>query len=53
VSKYNRLNDFEVRDDRTSALREASAIGWDAAVNAMTYEDGTPVEVASNQNPYR
>lgn len=35
------------------ALREAAAIGWDAAVAAMKYEDGTPVEVVSMVNPYR
>ena len=29
------------------------AIGWDAAVSRMTYEDGTPVEIAANVNPYR
>jgi hypothetical protein len=52
VTQYNRLNDFETRDDRAKALRESAAIGWDAAVKAMTYEDGSPVEVASNQNPY-
>jgi hypothetical protein len=31
----------------------AAALGWDAAVSAMTYEDGTPVEIAQNSNPYR
>lgn len=34
-------------------LREAAAIGWDAAVAAMKYEDGTPVEIVSMVNPYR
>lgn len=38
-------------------VREArlagAAIGWDAAVSRMTYEDGTPVEIAANVNPYR
>lgn len=29
------------------------AQGWDAAVASMRYEDGTPVEVALNTNPYR
>lgn len=27
--------------------------GWDAAVAAMRYEDGTPVEIISMTNPYR
>ena len=38
-------------------VREAhwagAALGWDAAVSRMTYEDGTPVEIAANVNPYR
>lgn len=34
-------------------LREAAAIGWDAAVAAMRYEDGSPVEIAESLNPYR
>lgn len=33
--------------------REAAAIGWDAAVAAMQYPDGTPVEIVSSTNPYR
>lgn len=35
------------------AFREAAAIGWDAAVSALRYEDGTPVEVVAMVNPYR
>lgn len=34
-------------------LREAAAVGWDAAVAAMRYEDGTPVEIVAMVNPYR
>ena len=30
-----------------------AAFGWDAAVSRMTYEDGTPVDIAENVNPYR
>jgi hypothetical protein len=37
----------------TRAQLEGAAIGWDAAVAAMSYEDGTPVEVVSMVNPYR
>ena len=33
--------------------RELLATGWDAAVAAMTYTDGSPVELAANMNPYR
>lgn len=29
------------------------ADGWDAAVAAMRYEDGSPVEIVSMINPYR
>lgn len=32
---------------------ELLAIGWDAAISAMQYEDGTPVEIGTNINPYR
>lgn len=28
------------------------AQGWNAAVAAMRYEDGTPVEIVSMVNPY-
>lgn len=34
-------------------VREACAVGWDAAVGQMVYADGTPVEVAENINPWR
>lgn len=34
-------------------LRAACAAGWDAAVHQMVYEDGTPVEIAENINPFR
>jgi hypothetical protein len=42
-----------VDSETTRALREAAAIGWDAAVAALVYEDGTPVEVVHVKNPYR
>lgn len=29
------------------------AAGWDAAIAACVYEDGTPLEIVSNTNPYR
>ena len=29
------------------------AEGWDTAVRSMCYEDGTPVEIVVNGNPYR
>lgn len=32
---------------------ELMAQGWDAAVAAMRYEDGTPVEIVAMVNPYR
>lgn len=34
-------------------LREAMAMGWDAAIKAIQYPDGSPVEIMINQNPYR
>ena len=37
----------------TARDRACAAIGWDAAVAAMRYEDGTPVEIISMTNPYR
>jgi hypothetical protein len=40
-------------DNLESQRRELLAIGWDAAVAAMKYPDGSPVEVALNSNPYR
>lgn len=40
-------------DNLESQRRELLAIGWDAAVAAMVYQDGTQVEVAENSNPYR
>lgn len=39
--------------ERAGAIQQAAAVGWDAAVTAMKYEDGTPVELAANVNPYR
>lgn len=38
---------------RQRLIRESAAIGWDAAVAAMCYEDGTPVEFHETNNPYR
>ena len=40
-------------DRLEESRRELLAIGWDAAVAAMVYPDGTKVEVAKNSNPYR
>lgn len=43
-----------VRDDaRSGALIRGAEIGWDAAVNAMQYEDGTRPELVEVVNPYR
>lgn len=36
-----------------TALRAVAAIAWDASVAAMQHEDGTPVEIVSNVNPFR
>jgi hypothetical protein len=40
-------------DRLEQSRRELLAIGWDAAVAAMVYPDGTKVEVSENSNPYR
>lgn len=59
IERLTTLNDRLARQvstvgDRLEASRrELLAIGWDAAVAAMTYEDGSKVEVAENSNPYR
>ena len=29
------------------------AEGWDRCVRSLRYEDGSPVEIVSNSNPYR
>ena len=39
--------------DLQAMQREAAAIGWDAAIEAMRHEDGSPVELIVNQNPFR
>jgi hypothetical protein len=36
-----------------ATLRRAAAIGWDAAVASMRYEDGAPLEVVRAVNPFR
>jgi hypothetical protein len=45
--------EFAAEKLRDVAITQAAAVGWDAAVAAMRYEDGTPVELALNHNPYR
>lgn len=34
-------------------IRQAKEQAWDAVINVMKYEDGTPVELVTNINPYR
>ena len=41
------------RKQLQETIREEQAIAWDKAVASLTYEDGTPVDVAANTNPYR
>lgn len=46
----------EVRSRRknlANVFREVAATGWDNAVRAMRYEEGTPVELVAVVNPYR
>lgn len=40
-------------DPFTRREYELLAVGWDAAVQAMRYSDGTPVDLAANVNPFR
>ena len=40
-------------DARTGALIRGAEIGWDAAVSAMQFEDGTKPDLVSVVNPYR
>ena len=42
-----------VTDAGYGSIRLAMEAGWDAAVAAMQYPDGTPVELMTNNNPYR
>lgn len=39
--------------DFREALRQARAAAWDQCVASMTYEDGSPVDVALNSNPFK
>lgn len=39
--------------ERAELIRQAAEVAWDACVAACQYEDGEPVEVVSNGNPYR
>lgn len=41
------------RKNLANVFREVAATGWDKAVNAMRYEDDTPVEILAVVNPYR
>lgn len=43
----------ELRGKLSTRDLQMLAAGWDAAVAACCYEDGTPLELVSNNNPYR
>lgn len=40
-------------DTLQASARQIAANAWDQAVAAMRYPDGTPVELMTNNNPYR
>ena len=40
-------------DARAGAMIRGAEIGWDAAVDAMQYEDGTKPDFVAVVNPYR
>lgn len=42
-----------IRRSRLQALlQQSAAVGWDAAVEAMCYEDGTKLDVVECHNPF-
>lgn len=43
--------EYEAEFDRW--LNAERACVWDEVIHAMKYEDGTPVELVANINPYR
>ena len=43
----------EILDSLAPLVFDLLAEGWDAAVRSMCNEDGTPVEIVVNSNPYR
>lgn len=50
--------DLKLEDGSVSAwlfdiYLAGAAAGWDACLKALRYEDGTPVEIVSLNNPYR
>jgi hypothetical protein len=59
VAEVERLRGVIRRQERAIEGHERvdilgmQADAWDAAVAAMVYEDGTPVEIVSITNPYR
>ena len=48
-----KLEDGSVTDWLLDIYRAGAAAGWDACMKALQYEDGTPVEIVSFNNPYR
>jgi hypothetical protein len=47
------MSDDYTRNTLSKAILEAAAEGWDAAVKSLRHEDGSPVELLENVNPYR
>ena len=54
---YEWHGDFDTEEDTREAfdawLNSIRAEAWDAAASSMVYDDGTPVVVVRNANPYR
>ena len=44
---------IEILDSLAPIVFDLLAEGWDTAVRSMCNEDGTPVEIVVNSNPYR
>lgn len=48
-----KLEDGSVINWARDIYRAGAAAGWDACLKSLRYEDGTPVEIVSFNNPYR
>ena len=51
--KGNFSSEAEARKAFDAWLNSIRAEAWDAAASSMVYDDGTPVVVVRNANPYR
>ena len=52
-AEFDRFIDRVRKDARAGALFRGAEIGWDAAVDAMQFEDGTRPDFVEVVNPYK